>query len=185
MSLTEFLARIARCLGSADIPFMLTGSLASAYYGTPRATQDVDLVIDTSEEQLERLLHLLVEDRLYVSRDAAVEALGGGGQFNVIDSSTGWKADLIIRRDREFSRAEFSRRQKTVLFGVDVSLTTAEDLIIAKLEWSEMGDSELQRRDIVQLLEAGGSSLDYDYLMKWIVVLGLEEAWSKVAPSRA
>jgi hypothetical protein len=159
---------------------MLTGSLASAYYGTPRATQDVDLVIDPGEQQLDRLLDLLMDEGLYVSRDAAVKALNEGGQFNVIDSSTGWKADLIMRRAREFSRTEFDRRHSTVLFGVEVGLTTAEDLIIAKLEWSEMGDSELQRRDIVQLLEAGGSSLDQDYVMKWIAELGLEDAWSKL-----
>jgi hypothetical protein len=159
---------------------MLTGSLASAYYGTPRATQDVDLVIDPGERQLDRLVDLLLDGGLYVSRDAAAEALAQGGQFNVIDSSTGWKADLIIRRAREFSRIEFSRRQSTFLFGVEVGLTTHEDLIIAKLEWSELGDSELQRRDIVQLLEAGGNSLDRKYLTKWIAELGLEEAWAKL-----
>lgn len=159
---------------------MLTGSLASAYYGTPRATQDVDLVIAPSERQLDRLLDLLLDGGLYVSRDAATDALDQGGQFNVIDSSTGWKADLIIRRAREFSRTEFDRRQSITLFGVEVGLTTPEDLIIAKLEWSEFGDSELQRRDIVQLLEAGANSLDHEYMTKWIAELGLEAAWKKI-----
>ena len=162
------------------MPFMLTGSLAAAYYGTPRATQDIDLVIDPGKPQLDRLLDLLLDNGLYVSRDAAADALKHEGQFNAIDSTTGWKADLIIRKGREFSRTEFGRRQSTELFGVELALATIEDLIIAKLEWSELGDSELQRRDIAQLLEASGESLDLDYVQKWIAELGLESAWDRV-----
>lgn len=180
MSLTELLSRIASSLGEAGVPFMLTGSLAAAYYGTPRATQDIDLVIAPGESQLSQLVDLLLKEGLYVSREAAAEALERGGQFNVIDASTGWKADLIIRRTREFSRTEFDRRQPAHLFGVEVALTTAEDLIIAKLEWSELGDSELQRRDIAQLLDTGGESLDFEYVKKWIAELGLQEAWAKI-----
>lgn len=159
---------------------MLTGSLAAAYYGTPRATQDIDLVIDPDAPQLNRLIEILEGAGLYVSQEAAADALVHGGQFNVIDSKTGWKADLIIRRSREFSRIEFDRRQSTHLFGVELALTTAEDLIIAKLEWSELGDSELQRRDIVELIEAAGETLDFEYLEKWIADLGLEEAWQRL-----
>lgn len=180
MSLTEFLSRIAEYLGEAGVPFMLTGSLAAAYYGTPRATQDIDLVIDPGGPQLNRLVDLLLNAGLYVSRDAATAALEQGGQFNVIDSSTGWKADLIIRRAREFSRTEFDRRQPARLFGVELALATAEDLIIAKLEWSELGESDLQRRDVAQLLDLGDEALDLEYLNSWIEKLGLQDAWAKV-----
>lgn len=180
MSLTEFLSRIARCLSDADVPFMLTGSLAAAFYGTPRATQDVDLVINPDRPQLERLVELLGANGLYVSPEAAAEAFERGGQFNAIDGETGWKADLIVRKGREFSQTEFDRRRPTQLFGVEVALATVEDLIIAKLEWSELADSELQRRDIQQLIEATGASLDHSYLRKWIADLGLEDAWARL-----
>jgi hypothetical protein len=180
LSLVDFLRRIADCLNEAHIPFMLTGSLAAAFYGTPRATQDIDLVIDPSRPQLERLVELLGASGLYVSGDAAIEAFERGGQFNAIDAETGWKADLIVRKEREFSIGEFERRQPSRLFGVDLTLATVEDLIIAKLEWSELGDSELQRRDILQLLDATGSSLDHAYLERWLRSLGLERAWAEV-----
>jgi hypothetical protein len=157
---------------------MLTGSLAAAFYGTPRATQDIDLVIDPNRPHLARLVELLGASGL--SSEAAVEAFENGGQFNAIDVETGWKADLIVRKAREFSKREFERRQPSQLFGIELALATVEDLIIAKLEWSEFGDSELQRRDILQLLDATGSSLDQAYLEKWVRSLGLEEAWAKV-----
>ena len=56
-------------LESSGMPYMLTGSYASAVHGTPRATQD----IDTS---------------YYVGHEAALDALARRGQFNVIDFAT-------------------------------------------------------------------------------------------------
>ncbi|HUF12142.1 MAG TPA: hypothetical protein VMN78_03505 [Longimicrobiales bacterium] len=183
MSLAGLLAAVARALRGADIPFMLTGSLAAAYYGTPRATQDIDLVVETSGERLDRLVDALSDAGFYVSRDAAQGALAGGGQFNAIDPSNGWKVDFMIRRSRPFSETEFGRRRRTELFGVEVALATVEDLIISKLEWSELGDSELQRRDVAELVAAMGDALDVDYMEKWIHDLGLESAWQRIRSS--
>jgi hypothetical protein len=52
VSLASFLALIVRTLKDADVPFMLTGSLAAAFYGAPRATQDLDLIIDAQPDNL-------------------------------------------------------------------------------------------------------------------------------------
>ena len=180
MNLVSFLTTIVHALNEAEIPFMLTGSLAAAFYGTPRATQDIDLVIETQPGNLERLIHNLEVAGLYVDRGGAIEALDTAGQFNAIDPMSGWKADLIVRKTREFSRTEFERRRGEELFGLEVELTTLEDLIIAKLEWSQLGDSELQRRDIRNLLELVGDSVDETYMIRWIRALGLQEAWERV-----
>jgi hypothetical protein len=180
VSLVSFLTIMVRALNDAGIPFMLTGSLAAAFYGTPRATQDIDLVIEAQPGNLQRLIENLESAGLYVDHGAAFEALDTAGQFNAIDPVSGWKADLIVRRTREFSRTEFQRRRGEDLFGVEVALTTLEDLIIAKLEWSELGDSELQRRDIRNLLELAGDSVDEPYMMTWIAALGLQGAWERM-----
>jgi hypothetical protein len=180
VSLESFLTTIARALNEAQVPFMLTGSLAAAFYGTPRATQDIDLVIEAQAENLDRLIQNLEDAGLYVDRGAAIEALDTAGQFNAIDPTSGWKADLIVRKTREFSKTEFQRRRGEELFGIEVGLTTLEDLIIAKLEWSQLGDSELQRRDIRNLLELAGDSVDETYMTRWIGALGLQEAWERV-----
>ena len=180
MSLASFLALIARSLKDVDIPFMLTGSLAAAFYGAPRATQDVDVVIEAQPENVKRLVDDLGAAGLYVDLESALDALRTGGQFNAIDPATGWKADLIFRKARPFSETEFGRRQQRELFGVEIALATLEDLIVAKLEWSELGDSELQRRDIRELLEMAGTSIDKNYLDRWIDNLGLQQAWERV-----
>lgn len=178
MTLATFLQRVIQILDEAGVPYMLTGSLASAYYAVPRATQDIDLVVETQAAGVERLVGGLREAGCYVDRDAALEAWRCRGQFNAIDPESGWKVDVMVRKDRLYSRAEFARRQRASLLGVEVAIASLEDVLIAKLEWSRLGDSALQRRDVVQLLERTWDRLDREYLERWIPELGLETEWA-------
>jgi hypothetical protein len=68
---------------------MLTGSLASAYYGAPRSTQDIDLVIAATPVELRWLAQFLPSDKYYVDLDAALEAHKRQPMFNVVDLVTG------------------------------------------------------------------------------------------------
>lgn len=180
MSLQALLTMVVQVLEEAGVPYMLTGSLAGAYYALPRATQDADFVIDAPRVQLGAILDGLEARGLYVNREAAEEALEIRGQFNAIDPERGWKIDLIFRKDRPFSEAEFARRRPARLLGVAISLTSLEDLILAKLEWSRLGESELQQRDVVQLVESGWRSLDLPYVERWVGELGLGSAWATI-----
>lgn len=183
MSLAAFLQRIVAVLKETGTPFMLTGSLAGAYYGQARATQDVDLVVELQPEQLQRLVQLLTDEGFYASAIAAEEALRLQGQFNVIDPESGWKADLIVRKAREFSLSEFNRRRSATILGIEVALTSVEDLIIAKLEWSQLGSSDLQREDVQAIVDGSADSLDFEYLSHWIDRLGLQSAWQNIRKS--
>jgi hypothetical protein len=180
VSLSELLQRIVQILDGERIPHMLTGSLAAAYYATPRATKDLDIVFATDPDGIDRLVRRLREAGLYVDRDAALEALRSRAQFNAIAPTTGWKIDFIARKDRPFSRTEFERRERASILGVETWLASLEDVLIAKLEWSSLGDSELQRRDVVELLERAGEQLDLGYVNRWVRELGLEADWSEV-----
>jgi len=179
VSLAAFLRRVAEILDEAGVPYMLTGSLASAYYAVPRATQDLDVVIAAEEPGIKRIVEGLLSAGCYVDRDAALEARRTHGQFNAIDPESGWKVDLIVRRDRPYSRTEFERRERVTLLGVDVAVASLEDVLIAKLEWGRLGDSALQRRDVVQLLERTWEQLDQSYLKKWVTELGLQAEWDE------
>jgi hypothetical protein len=185
VSLDVVLERVVGILGTARVPYMLTGSLAAAYYATPRATQDVDVVIDPPEAGLRQIVDQFLSAGYYVDRDAALAALESRGQFNVIDPDSGWKVDLIIRKERPFSEAEFDRRATASLLGVEVSLATPEDLLLAKLEWAKLADSALQRRDVLQLLERSLERMDLQYVEHWIQELGLEAEWSRIQEQRS
>ena len=180
MSLTTFIRTVAGILEKAQVPYMLPGSLAAAYYATPRATQDVDVVIDTPKEGIERLVTCLLDSGFYVDRAAALSAWRTRTQFNAIDPDSGWKVDLIVRKDRAFSEVEFKRRERAEVLGLEVSLASLEDVILAKLEWAKMGDSELQRTDVVRLLERAGDQLDQEYVEAWVRELDLQSEWDVV-----
>ena len=180
MSLATFLRRVVEILDEAHVPYMLTGSLAAAYYATPRATQDIDVVVDPGEAGVRRIVEGLRRAGYYVDREAALEAVETKGQFNAIDPESGWKVDLIVRKERPFSKTEFERRKPASLLGVEVSLASLEDVLIAKLEWAQLADSALQRRDALQLLERAEGRLDLAYLEHWVGELGLAAEWELV-----
>ena len=88
---------------------------------------------------------------------------------------TGWKADLIVRKRRAFSREEFERRVKVELMDVEVWVASAEDTILTKLEWAAAAGSERQIRDAQGVIDVLGGSLDVVYLQKWATELGVTE----------
>jgi predicted nucleotidyltransferase len=175
----DVLGRIAGRLDAAGIRYMIVGSLASSFHGEPRTTRDIDIVVDPTHEALDRFVESVAADGFYVDRTAAVQALASRSQFNVIDPQSGWKIDLIIRGDRPFSRKELERRISVRLLGIETHVATAEDTIVAKLEWAASGESERQLRDVASILAATGHSLDRAYLARWIESLGLQELWAR------
>lgn len=180
MTLPDVLRRVVSILNEESVAYMVTGSFATAFYAHPRATQDIDLVVEPAEDALERVAARLKEAGFYVSPEAVREAVEHVGQFNAIEPDTGWKIDFIVRKSRPFSIAEFSRRTRAEVLGLELSLATAEDLVIAKLEWAKLGGSEIQLRDVQKILRTRWSELDRPYLKQWIAELGLDDLWNRV-----
>jgi hypothetical protein len=185
VSLSALLQRVVEILDDCRIPYMLTGSLAAAYHATPRATKDIDIVFETDATGLSRLVSRLGESGLYVDHGAALEALRTHGQFNAIEPTSGWKIDLIVCKRRAFSKTEFERREKATILGIDAALASIEDVLIAKLEWSKLGDSELQRRDVIELLERAWHRLDLEYVEYWVGQLDLKAEWEALCARAA
>lgn len=180
MTLAELLADAVRRLDRAHIPYMVTGSVASTYHGEPRATLDLDIVVDPLPETLAILLESLLADGYYVDRGAAFDAMRGRTQFNAVGAGA-TKIDFIVRKDRPFSREEFARRRPAELLGTPAFIASVEDMIIAKLEWSLPFDSERQLRDVASMLDVAGEAIDRPYIDRWVGALGLAEAWRRVA----
>jgi len=181
MNAAGFLKTLVGLLDTSRIPYMLTGSFASTFHGVPRATQDIDLVVELTDESLGALLSALPEDRFYVSEGAAREALLSRRQFNIIDMETGWKADLIVRKDRPFSVCEFQRREMATLLEMEIWITTAEDTILAKLEWAMRSGSERQLADAGGVVQVRGKDLDTAYIERWARKLGVQDLWERVS----
>jgi len=178
MTVSEVFHRITSALGEAGIDYMLAGSFASAYYGAPRATQDIDLVIAATVGQLRTFAQLLSKDEYYVDLDTALEAHKRQSLFNVVDIATGWKIDLIIRKSRPFSEEEFRRRKLVNLQGSPLFVASAEDVVVSKLEWAKLAQSQRHIEDVAGILRMRWDSLDRAYLEKWVLELRIEAEWN-------
>ncbi len=176
----DLLGVVVEALDSENVVHMVAGSVASARHGEARATQDIDIVIDPSPDQMDRLLHRLRSGNLYVGDGHA--ALAHRSAFNVIDTRSGWKVDLIVMRDREFSRVELGRRQPATFGPVETHVASPEDCVLSKLEWASGSGSERQLRDVRSLLAIQGPSMDTAYLERWAAVLGVSDLLAEVRP---
>ena len=174
-----FLQKIIQLLDKANIPYMISGSIGSSFHGHPRATNDADIVIDPTQKQLLDFLESLDPD-FYVSKEAAIQALENQLMFNVIDIRSGYKADLIIRKNRPFSQEEFARRIHATLLGVDTYILTPEDSILSKLEWTQGRGSQNQFKDALGVLTVQKDELDFDYLKHWAKELGIQDALDRL-----
>ena len=174
MSVSDVFQRISSALDQAGIGYMLTGSFASAHYGVLRSTQDIDFVIEATPAQLRGFIEALPSNEYYTDLETALEAHKRQSMFNVIDLATGWKIDLIIRKSRAFSQEEFRRRQRVTLHGAALFVATAEDVVIAKLEWAKLAQSRRQIDDAAAIMRARWGELDHTYLEKWVGELELK-----------
>jgi hypothetical protein len=179
MPAEDLFAKLRDVLEAAGIPYMVTGSFVSAVHGIPRATHDIDVVIAPTAQQLETLIRDFSQSDYYAELEDALQALRYESQFNVIDERGLWKIDFIIRKDRPFSIAEFARRRLTTILGIPVYAATAEDMLIAKLEWAKMGESERQLRDASGIIAIQGAHLDTPYVERWVTALSLEDQWER------
>lgn len=169
----------AESLDEIGIPHMVTGSLASAFYGEPRSTQHLDIVVPADEPRLQRLAERLRDAGLYCDEGAVSEAVSLRGMFNAIDPTSGWKIDFIVLKETAFGQAAFEGRSISELGGVPLHLIRAEDIVVAKLEWAKLGGSERQIRDVVGVLMVQGPDLDRGYIEGWVNRLGLHDEWDQ------
>lgn len=180
MRLEEILSLLVPVLEHAQVPYMLTGSVASSAHGMPRSTRDLDIVIDPTRTQLQVLMREFPSDRYYADEQQALQALSKRSQFNVIDSDTGWKVDFIIAQDSAYGRAAFARRMQIEITGVRVYVASPEDVLISKLQWAKQGASDRQIQDVKGILDVQGNRLDYAYIARWVRELRLEEQWQVI-----
>lgn len=166
-------------LRRAGIPYMLTGSLAMSHYAVPRMTRDIDLVVELSGADADRVCDLFEAD-FYVDRDTVRRAVEARATFNMIHTALVVKVDVVVRKDTEYRRAEFARRRRLSVEGQEMFVVAPEDLIISKLDWARASRSAVQLADVRNLLDSV-ADLDRDYLHEWTARLGLEELYREVS----
>jgi hypothetical protein len=167
---------VADALDRAGIAYFLGGSLASSLQGDPRATNDIDLVVDLAEAQVGALVAALGPD-FDIDEVALARAARERSSWNVIHGPTVTKVDLFVLREAPFDRSEFARRERVPVRGPQALwVKRADDTVLRKLLWYRAGGevSDRQWRDVVEVLRHSRAQIDDAYADEWAERLGLE-----------
>jgi hypothetical protein len=177
MDVVDVTLRVTEALERCGVAYFLGGSLASSFHGEPRATNDVDLVVDLTEAKVEPLLAALGPD--FDGDEAALrEAVRERGSWNAIYVPAVTKIDVFVRGTSAFDESEFRRGQRVeVRPGKTLVVKSPEDTVLRKLIWHRGGSAQSGRqwRDVVEVLRQSRDVMENAYLDAWAGALGIAE----------
>lgn len=172
-----------RPLNRLQIRYIVSGSVASILYGEPRFTNDLDLVVFLRPDDIRRLIVAFPVPDFYVPLEATIAAeiaRTHKGQFNLIHTGTGFKADFYTTGQDEFNAWAFRNARKMEFNGEVVIVAPPECVIIRKLEFFREGGSEKHLRDIRAMLVVSAEQIDLPMLKEFVQQRGLQMEWQRV-----
>ena len=181
MDQTELLRYALGVLDRLSIPHMIVGSFASAVYGEPRFTHDIDIVVDLSDRVVSDVVQAFPAPSFYVSESATREAIRTNTQFNVLHPESGNKIDFMLPRSDEWGRTQLERRRHLLLLPDQMGFVASpEDVILGKLWYFAESGSEKHLRDILSMLYIQSEGIDRSFLESWVRKLGYDEIWRAI-----
>ena len=175
----EILRDVTARLDRLKIPYMVGGSFAGSFYGFARNTQDADLIVAMQRDNVDEFVRTFSGD-FYLDRKMIEDALKRRTSFNIIHLASSFKIDFFILRLGRFDQESFSRRLLRKIDparNFDAFVQSAEDTVLAKLEWYRMGGgvSEIQWRDVLGILKTQAETVDLSYMQRWAQELGIAD----------
>lgn len=166
MTERDLLVDCLRRLNGAGVAYMLTGSMASNYWGIPRTTHDLDFVVQLPPSAIPSMMTAF-RGEFYLDESAVRDAYRPPFQFNALDTRSALKVDFWLLQPMPFERELFSRRLAVTLFGEPAWICTAEDVVLHKLYWNKITPSERQLGDAAGVVAVQRDGLDLAYLRRW------------------
>ena len=179
MEQPEVLEFALRVLEAQQVAYMVVGSVASMAYGEPRMTRDIDIVVDLRPHQVPTFIAEFARNPdFYLSPPAITSAVEKGTMFNIIHATSGNKLDFMPSRRDAWGKERFARRRRIPLTGKVVGyVASPEDIVLGKLWYHSLGDSEKHLRDIAGMLPVSGDKIDRSYIERWVSDLGYQQSW--------
>jgi hypothetical protein len=173
------LARFCELLSDTDIHCIIVGSIAAMHFGEPRATIDIDLVLNALPEDADRIASAFRDERFYVPPISVImRELGRtGGQFTIIDTTTGLKADCYSADKDELGQYQFAHAIAGVLGTTPVYFAPPAAVIAKKLQYHAMSHQDKHLRDIRAMLALSPELIDLRFLDHWTETHGFSVIW--------
>jgi hypothetical protein len=186
LDITEFLKLLLDCLQTTQIEYMIGGAIAEWAWGEPRATQDLDIVIDLPVESIGRFSKELEKRDMLVPADIILDAMiedRADIPLNAIHMYSGLKADLYLMKEDDALRQSAFKRRVLVDYGPpigEVYVHSPEDLILYKLLYLGLSGQPKHARDIAAILHARKNKMNFEYIDEWVARLGLGSIWNEL-----
>lgn len=180
----ELFLLFVRPLNRAGIRYVVSGSVASIFYGEPRLTHDVDFVVFLNASDIQKLSNVFPATKFYLPPLETIlteTSREHHGHFNFIHRDTGFKADMYPSGRDELNVWAFRGKRAVEYEGETIMLAPPEYVIVRKLEYFREGNAEKHLRDIRSMLAVSGEQLDRTTLSEWIQRRGLEAEWRLVS----
>lgn len=185
MEQSELLRRVTGILERLGLHYFVTGSMATIFFGEPRFTNDIDIVVELPASRIAELCAAFPSPDFYLSEETVRRAVSRRGQFNIIHPSSGLKVDVMVPADIPFNRSRFLRVKRVrPLPDFEATFSSAEDVILKKMEAYLEGGSEKHLRDITGVLKISGEHLDRSYIEEWADRMGTTEVWEEILKRR-
>lgn len=154
-------------LEKLKIPYMLTGAVAVNFYGQPRLTHDLDVVLQIEKKDAKKLTQIL-ESEFMIDETDILEAIKEKRMANALHFKSGFKIDFWILKDEKYSKVCFRRRLRKRIFNKKKAwLISPEDLVITKLVWFKKSGIDKHFEDARGILQIQKGRLNEEYLQKW------------------
>jgi hypothetical protein len=183
LSYEDFVRQVIAAVEAAGVAYMIGGAVAAWAWGEPRASLDLDLVVDIPLEAVGQLSKELEKRGMLVPEEIILDIIledKADLPVNAIHMHSGYKADLYpLREGDELRVSAFERRQKIDLgepLG-EIYLHSPEDLIIYKLWFYSLSKQTKHIRDITSIVMTLAEDLDFDYIEGWADKMGLTSIW--------
>lgn len=186
LDITAFLKLILDALKASKVEYLIGGAISEWAWGEPRATQDLDIVINLPIKAIGRFSRELEKRDMLVPADIILDTMmedRADIPLNAIHMYSGLKADLYLMRDGDELRQSAFQRRLLVDYGPpigEVYVHSPEDLILYKLMYLGLSGQPKHARDIAAILKAKKDQLDYGYIESWVVHLGLISVWQEI-----
>jgi hypothetical protein len=186
LDLAGFLKQVIDALQASGVEYLIGGAIAEWAWGEPRATQDLDLVVDIPIKSVNKLSKELEKRDMLIPAEIILDSIledRADIPINAIHMYSGLKADLYpVREGDELRQSAFQRRQQ-VDYGPPIGrvyIHSPEDLILYKLIYFGLSQQSKHSRDIAAILKSKKDELDMEYIEGWVTRLGVNSMWKEM-----
>lgn len=164
----ELIKKTITCLEELNINYCVVGAIAASYYGSIRSTEDLDIIVDLSPQEItiiNNLVGCLKSQEIDILKRELVKGLQERGHITAFDEKTYFYRIDFKGVYTDLDKETMRKKRRVKLFDeLEVWLTTPEIQIVAKLLPGMRTEKDIL--DVKNILQNYQQDLNWEYLNK-------------------